>query len=93
MARDITEQPHWQVYGTSTLGERGQLVIPADARREFDLGTGNRFVVVGLPEFGTIGLVKADVFGKLADGFLSQASTFARYAQNTEGVNADAAVE
>ena len=86
----ISKQPHWQVYGTSTLGERGQLVIPADARKEFNLSAGDRFVVAGMPEFGTIGLIKVELFNKLADNFLTQASAFARYGQEFEELNSDA---
>jgi bifunctional DNA-binding transcriptional regulator/antitoxin component of YhaV-PrlF toxin-antitoxin module len=58
------------------------MVIPADVRKQFTLESGDRFVIVGVPEFGTIGLVKADLFSKLADEFMSQASAFARFAQD-----------
>ncbi|MDR2108728.1 MAG: AbrB/MazE/SpoVT family DNA-binding domain-containing protein [Coriobacteriales bacterium] len=79
------EQPRWQIYGTATLSERGQLVIPAEARKEFNLEIGERFVVVGVTEYGAIGLIKTDVFSKLADGFMSQANAFASFAQNAKG--------
>jgi AbrB family looped-hinge helix DNA binding protein len=69
----------WQVFGTSTLGERGQLVVPSEARKRFDMAPGDRFVVLGAEEFGTVALVKADVFSKLAESILSQASILANY--------------
>lgn len=36
-------------YGSATIGERGQLVIPADARKALNLKAGDRVLVVGHP--------------------------------------------
>lgn len=42
-------------FGTAVLGPRGQLVIPVEARKQLDLGTGNKFLVFG--HFEDLGLV------------------------------------
>lgn len=50
-------------YGDTIIGEKGQVVIPADLRKQFDIETGDRFLVMGSTEKGAWGfiLVKADV--------------------------------
>lgn len=49
------------LWGTVTIGSKGQIVIPKAARDTFDLGEGDRLVVLGDDKEG-IALVKADVF-------------------------------
>ncbi len=34
-------------YGTVTVSERGQIVIPAKARRDFDIEVGDKLLVLG----------------------------------------------
>ncbi|MDR1513915.1 MAG: AbrB/MazE/SpoVT family DNA-binding domain-containing protein, partial [Propionibacteriaceae bacterium] len=36
-----------KVYGTARVGERGQIAIPADARRELGIDPGDKVVVFG----------------------------------------------
>ncbi len=36
-----------KVYGTTTVGERGQIVIPVEARKELDLKPGDHLIVMG----------------------------------------------
>lgn len=49
------------LFGTVTLGERGQLVIPKAAREVFDLHAGDTLVVLGDEEQG-IAITKAEAF-------------------------------
>jgi AbrB family looped-hinge helix DNA binding protein len=44
MNREWTKQ---KMYGTTLLGARGQLVIPANARKDLGLKPGDRLLVVG----------------------------------------------
>lgn len=37
-----------EFYGTTTIGERGQMVIPADARRDLNLKPGDKMMVFGI---------------------------------------------
>lgn len=37
-----------QFYGTTTLGEKGQVVIPAEARRAMDIKGGEKLLVFGM---------------------------------------------
>jgi len=53
-------------YGTTTLGERGQVVIPAQAREDFKLKKGEKLLVFGIGR-NMIVLVKVEQAKKFAD--------------------------
>lgn len=50
-----------KLYGTATVGTKGQIVIPADAREELGIKTGDRLYVMGTSGKGFIGLIKEDM--------------------------------
>lgn len=54
------------LFGLVTVGEKGQIVIPARARKLFDIKQGDKLVVLG-DEGQGIAIVKADSFLHLAD--------------------------
>jgi len=45
-------------YGSTTVGERGQITIPIEAREQFKIEPGDKLLVFGHAEKG-IGLMKA----------------------------------
>ena len=51
--------------GTVKVGERGQIVIPKEAREIFDINPGDTLLVLGDEEQG-IAVVKADVMKEVA---------------------------
>ncbi|RLI10095.1 AbrB family transcriptional regulator [Candidatus Bathyarchaeota archaeon] len=53
------------IYGIVTVGERGQIVIPKEARDQFDIKPGDKLVVAGDIKKG-IAIVKAGVMKELA---------------------------
>ena len=53
------------IFGVVTVGEKGQIVIPAKARKTFDISPGDELVVLGDESQG-IAIVKAEGFLKLA---------------------------
>jgi AbrB family looped-hinge helix DNA binding protein len=61
---------HGQFFGTTTVGERGQIVIPKAARDLFDLKPGDKVLVLGYRERGALALVKADLMQRFAAEFL-----------------------
>ncbi len=85
-----------RMYGTTTMGARGQVVIPAEARKELGLKPGDRILVMG--KFGKVlGLMKADeienfismIMDKIDDRdvrsqFAAQASKFLKYSRPTK---------
>jgi AbrB family looped-hinge helix DNA binding protein len=55
------------LYGTVKVGDRGQVVIPAEARKELDIKPGDLlFVMAGRNRRG-IAMVKADAMRELAE--------------------------
>jgi AbrB family looped-hinge helix DNA binding protein len=54
-------------YGDTVIGEKGQVVIPAELRKELGIETGDRFLVMSGARMSTWGLalVKADVVSQL----------------------------
>ena len=54
------------LFGLVTVGDKGQIVIPAKARRMFDISSGDQLVVLG-DEGQGIAIVKAEDFLSLAN--------------------------
>lgn len=54
------------LFGVVTVGEKGQIVIPAKARKLFSIAAGDRLVVLGDESQG-IALLKSDDFLHMAD--------------------------
>lgn len=53
------------VFGVVTVGDKGQVVIPARARKLFSIQTGDRLIVLG-DEAQGLALLKADAFLDMA---------------------------
>lgn len=56
-------------YGSVTVSERGQVVIPADARKDFGIKTGDKLLVFGDLERGlgiaTLGIMQRTMEGTM----------------------------
>jgi bifunctional DNA-binding transcriptional regulator/antitoxin component of YhaV-PrlF toxin-antitoxin module len=63
-----------RMLGTTSISDRGQVVIPDKARRELGIEGDDMFVVFGNKTAGSLILVKSEVFEKLADTFMSKLS-------------------
>lgn len=59
-------------YGTATVGERGQVVIPAEARKKFNFHAGDKVLVLGHPNQSGIVLCKIDAMREFFSSFLSE---------------------
>jgi AbrB family looped-hinge helix DNA binding protein len=57
-------------YGSTTVGERGQIVLPISLRRELDINKGDTLVVIGNPHMNNITLVNQETMEQYL-GFLS----------------------
>jgi len=73
-----------KLYGTATVGTKGQIVIPVDAREELGIDTGERMYVVGSPENGVIMLLKEDKLEKFIDKMNLQIETFKSFKNNKD---------
>ena len=62
-----------KLYGTTTMGARGQLVIPAEARKELKLKPGDQMVVMG--KFGKVlGLMKTEEMSAFVETIMKNLS-------------------
>lgn len=66
-------------YGAVTVGERGQVVIPAQARRDHGISSGDKLLALGSPE--GIALMSADRLMEL----LGDATPLAEHVRKAAG--------
>ena len=62
---DMSMKKGQRIFGTVKVGEKGQIVIPKEARQIFDIKAGDTLLVLGDEEQG-LAVVKADVMKELA---------------------------
>lgn len=67
-------------YGSVTVSERGQIVIPADARKDFNINTGNKLLVFGDIKMG----LWIATFSNLEKNFEGSAELFRNIASQME---------
>ena len=66
----MLEKDKKYIFGVCKIGEKGQIVIPKDARKLYDLKTGDSLLMLG-DERG-IALVKTEVFSSVASEILKE---------------------
>ena len=59
------------IFGICKVGEKGQIVIPKEARKVFDIKPGDSVVILGDIKKG-IAVVKADVFTSVTDEIIGE---------------------
>jgi len=59
------------LFGICKVGEKGQIVIPKEARKVFDINPGDSVVILGDIKKG-IAVVKADVFTSVTDEIIGE---------------------
>ena len=70
-----------KIYGAATVGERGQISLPAEARRELGINPGDKVMVFGNKLNDSVVLIKADVFESFADFFMTKLNKLGSTAQ------------
>jgi AbrB family looped-hinge helix DNA binding protein len=63
-------------YGSSTVSERGQIVIPAEARREMGLEPGTKLLIFGPMGEGVLTLMTADTVSRFVRHAMERLSEF-----------------
>ena len=69
-------RPFRKYYGSTTVSERGQIVIPAEARRELKLEPGTKLLVFGAIGRGGLALMKAETVTQFVRSAMSHLSDF-----------------
>ena len=70
-------------FGAVTVGERGQVVIPAEARKRFDISPGDKLLIMSDPGKQALMLCK---IGSLKDFMTSFQEGLARAEQDMEAI-------
>ncbi|QQE81053.1 AbrB/MazE/SpoVT family DNA-binding domain-containing protein [Alicyclobacillus sp. SO9] len=73
------------MFGTTKVGERGQIVIPKEAREKFDIQAGDSLFVIGDEEKQGLAIVKADLLEGFALQILQGIGYFNSNDESTEG--------
>jgi len=69
-------------YGTATIGTKGQIVIPTEARKELNLHEGDKVIVVRAPYSGGLDLIKSDALEPLIEKMQARSNKFIEAAQS-----------
>lgn len=78
--------PEDQFFGAVTVGERGQVVIPAEARKQMGINPGDKLLAMGHPFGSGLVLIKADQMRKFLSGFLEGLTGAEQSLQEAEAV-------
>ena len=80
-SRKIPTNPTWRskmvgnngkyLFGICKIGEKGQIVIPKEAREVFGIKSGDSLVILGDVKKG-IAIVKADVLTSITEGIMGK---------------------
>ena len=52
-----------KLFGTATVGSKGQIVIPVDARKKLNIETGDQLLILGNEATRVIAIIKTDEIG------------------------------
>lgn len=78
--KDFCLKDHF--YGAATVGERGQIVIPVEARKKYHIETGDKILIMGAPHEKGLMLVKIDAMREFMMTLLSDLQHLEREIQN-----------
>jgi AbrB family looped-hinge helix DNA binding protein len=65
-------EPEEHFYGAATVGERGQIVIPAEARKRYGIETGDKLLIMGTRNQKGLMLFKIDALRAFMTSFLQE---------------------
>ncbi|HSW77736.1 MAG TPA: AbrB/MazE/SpoVT family DNA-binding domain-containing protein [Candidatus Chromulinivoraceae bacterium] len=65
-----------KLYGTSTVGTKGQIVIPSDAREELDIKPGDRMYVMSAMHGAGVVLLKEEMLESFVEEMMAQVEVF-----------------
>jgi AbrB family looped-hinge helix DNA binding protein len=71
-------------YGSVTVGERGQIVIPAEAREEQGIRAGDKLLVMRHPVFNGLVVAKFESIKDFHEDFMGQVEAAARREEKSE---------
>jgi AbrB family looped-hinge helix DNA binding protein len=75
---------NFKFYGSATIGTKGQIVIPAEAREALSFKEGDKVIVVNAPHGEGIMVLKTEIFERLIGTMQSKLSSVAESIKNTK---------
>ena len=73
-----------KLFGTATVGTKGQVVIPADARDALDIKAGYRLYVVGSDKGHWVGFLKEDQLRVMVESLSINIEQYRSMLENTD---------
>ena len=71
-------------FGAATVGERGQIVIPAEARKRYNIETGDKLLIMGTRNEKGLMLFKIDAMREFMTKLLEDLQRVEKEDQNTD---------
>jgi len=72
-------------YGSATVGERGQVVLPVEIRKLFGIKPGDKLIVMGVDKgFQSVSLMKSEAVTKMFEHMLDFEKTMKEGGKNLE---------
>lgn len=68
--------PKAEFFGSVTIGERGQVVLPVKLRKKFGLKAGDKMLVLAQEESKMVHIIKADVLGSAIENIYKDLQRF-----------------
>ena len=69
--KHILDQGKNRVFGTARVGDRGQIVIPQEARRFYGISPGDTLLILGNKASGLV-VTRPEILNNLADEILGK---------------------
>lgn len=76
-----------KLYGTATIGTKGQVVIPAEAREELNLNPGDRLYVINAMHGGGVVFLKEDMLEEMVDQMAKHIEGFREFKRNNDSIS------
>lgn len=74
-----------KLYGTATVGTKGQVVIPAAAREALRVNEGDKLYCVGSEKAGWVGFIKAEQLESMLNKMVDNVESFQQILQQEGG--------
>ncbi|MFZ2126063.1 MAG: AbrB/MazE/SpoVT family DNA-binding domain-containing protein [Candidatus Microsaccharimonas sp.] len=73
-----------KLYGTASVGSKGQVVIPADARQALNIQPGDRLYVVGSEKSHWVGFIPEDQLRHMVEHLTSDIESYRSLLEKTD---------
>ena len=82
------EMPKFKVFGSMVVSPRGQVVIPVNARKELNIGSGDTLLACGTPHGEGLLLLKVDAVERILSVMSEQLDSIGKLVKDyRSGVN------